>query len=70
MATLRESESAFFQVLLSGRWEVKVDEDDGTVFIDRDGLSFRWVLSYLRNDGRIPWRFLTALELRYVKVLG
>ena len=36
--------------MFSGRHEVKV-EDDGTIFIDRDGTHFRHILNYLRDGG-------------------
>jgi hypothetical protein len=51
LSTLRKEES-FLSALFSGRYEVAVDEKDGSVFIDRDGVVFRHILNYLRR-GRL-----------------
>jgi len=34
--------------MFSGRHNIKI-ESDGTVFIDRDGTHFRYILNYLRD---------------------
>ena len=42
--------------MFSGRHELK-REEDGTVFIDRDGTHFRYILNYLRDgvsEGSLP----------------
>ena len=36
--------------MFSGRHNIKT-EDDGTIFIDRDGTHFRYILNYLRDGG-------------------
>ena len=36
--------------MFSGRHPIKLEED-GTVFIDRDGTHFRYILNYLRDGG-------------------
>jgi len=40
--------------LFSGRHALHQDQDDGTVFIDRDSTHFRYVLNYLRDGGFRP----------------
>lgn len=35
--------------MFSGRFPVKVNEEDGRVFIDRDGTYFQYILNYLRD---------------------
>lgn len=39
-----------FVVMFSGRYDIRV-EDDGIIFIDRDGIYFRYILNYLRDGG-------------------
>ena len=39
--TLRKDPDSMLCVMFSGRYEVKVDEEDGAYFIDRDGKLFR-----------------------------
>lgn len=45
----RDSES-MLAAMFSGRHEIKI-EPDGTIFIDRDGTHFRYILNYLRDGG-------------------
>jgi len=44
--------SGYFQVMFSGRYEVQKDED-GAIFIDRDGSLFKYILNFLRQ-GKVP----------------
>lgn len=45
--TLTSQPQTFFEGLLSGRFEVL--EDDGYIFIDRDGRLFEPILRFLRT---------------------
>lgn len=45
---LTREANTFFSVLLSGRWELKLDED-GALFIDRSPRMFQYVLDFMRN---------------------
>ncbi|KAL5010201.1 hypothetical protein ScPMuIL_012506 [Solemya velum] len=48
--TLTRDSESMLAAMFSGRHEV-VTEKDGTVFIDRDGTHFRYILNYLRDGG-------------------
>ncbi|XP_061176873.1 rho-associated protein kinase 1-like [Saccostrea echinata] len=48
--TLTRDSESMLAAMFSGRHEVRV-EDDGTIFIDRDGTHFRYILNYLRDGG-------------------
>eukprot|EP01114_Cavostelium_apophysatum_P003096 TRINITY_DN12830_c0_g1_i1.p1 TRINITY_DN12830_c0_g1~~TRINITY_DN12830_c0_g1_i1.p1 ORF type:complete len:378 (+),score=62.43 TRINITY_DN12830_c0_g1_i1:72-1136(+) len=50
-STLEVGESSFLSSLVSGRYELKLQED-GAVFIDRDPSCFGYLLNYLR-DGQL-----------------
>jgi hypothetical protein len=63
--TLAE-ESTFFDSMLSGRWEIELDEA-GELFIDRDGGLFAYVLAFMRNR-RLGHLGLTEHDLRALHV--
>ncbi len=46
--TLTKDPNSMLAAMFSGRFEMKPSED-GTLFIDRDGTHFRFILNYLRN---------------------
>ena len=46
---VRDDES-MLAAMFSGRHNIKIEED-GTIFIDRDGTHFRYILNYLRDGG-------------------
>lgn len=48
--TLTRDSDSMLAAMFSGRHHV-TQEDDGTVFIDRDGTHFRYILNYLRDGG-------------------
>ncbi|RUS74806.1 hypothetical protein EGW08_017435 [Elysia chlorotica] len=48
--TLTRDADSMLAAMFSGRHQV-LQEDDGTVFIDRDGTHFRYILNYLRDGG-------------------
>ena len=54
MATLRAEKGSIFEAMLSGHYPIK-KQLDGTVFIDRDGRHFHYILNYLCGS-------VTALE--------
>ena len=54
MATLRAEKGSMFEAMFSGHYPIK-KQLDGTVFIDRDGRHFHYILNYLRGS-------VTALE--------
>ncbi|GFR57677.1 BTB/POZ domain-containing protein KCTD10 [Elysia marginata] len=48
--TLTRDADSMLAAMFSGRHQV-LQEEDGTVFIDRDGTHFRYILNYLRDGG-------------------
>lgn len=50
--TARE-ENTFFTELFSRQWQSERDPDDGSIFIDRNGKLFTYILDYIRT-GSIP----------------
>lgn len=47
--TLTQVQDSMLAAMFSGRHEIK-RELDGSVFIDRDGTHFRYILNYLRDS--------------------
>lgn len=43
--TLKSQQGSFFDALLSGKWNL-----EDTIFIDRDGSMFKYILDYMRGD--------------------
>ena len=75
--TLTRDPDSMLAAMFSGRHQLKV-EADGSYFIDRDGVHFRYILNYLRDggikDGTIPnnenlWRELLT-EAEYYQIHG
>lgn len=69
VATLAKYEDSYFGALFSGRFELKT-EDDGAIFLDRNGGLFGMILEFLRTGiARMPDTASEALplltELRY-----
>jgi N-acetylneuraminic acid mutarotase len=52
ISTLRKTPGSMLDAMFSGRYQVN-SEDDGSVFIDRDGSRFTYLLDYFR-DGSLP----------------
>lgn len=50
LLTLTRESDSMLAAMFSGRHEL-LKEEDGCVFIDRDGTHFRYVLNYLRDGG-------------------
>lgn len=48
--TLTREKQTFFTALFSQQWQLERDPDDKTIFIDRDGKLFHYILNYLRNN--------------------
>ncbi|CAF1438613.1 unnamed protein product [Adineta steineri] len=48
--TLTREQNTFFAALFSRRWKLERDPNDNTIFIDRDGELFKYILAYLRTD--------------------
>ena len=48
LATMRSKPGCMLSAMFSGRYALN-EEEDGSVFIDRDGTSFGYVLEYLRD---------------------
>eukprot|EP01027_Heterolobosea_sp_BB2_P017628 GEZU01024960.1.p1 GENE.GEZU01024960.1~~GEZU01024960.1.p1 ORF type:complete len:483 (+),score=114.94 GEZU01024960.1:153-1601(+) len=49
LQTLTRYPDSMLGTMFSGRYPIEQDED-GTYFIDRDGKSFRYIISFLRDD--------------------
>jgi hypothetical protein len=64
IATLTKFDDTYFSAMFSGRHTLKPDPD-GSYFIDRDPLVFRYVLNYLRGDD-LPLDLLSKLELYHL----
>ena len=50
VATLTREKNTFFTALFSKQWTIDRDEKDNSIFIDRNGNLFRYILEYLRTD--------------------
>jgi len=48
--TLTRVKDTFFTALFSKQWELERDPDDKSIFIDRNGKIFTYILEYLRTD--------------------
>ncbi len=48
--TLTRVKDTFFTALFSKQWELERDPDDKSIFIDRNGKLFTYILEYLRTD--------------------
>jgi hypothetical protein len=44
-----ENTISYFQSLFSQQWQLEKDPKDGSIFIDRDGILFRYILQYFRT---------------------
>ncbi|CAF1062682.1 unnamed protein product [Adineta steineri] len=66
--TLTREQNTFFAALFSGRWELQIDPNDNSVFIDRNGELFRHILEYLRTDS-IPNDVMTNEPLRQLLII-
>ena len=47
--TLTNEKGSMLESMFSGRHQLTADERDGSFFIDRDGVPFRYILNYLRD---------------------
>lgn len=47
--TLQNCPESMLSIMFSGQFKIDFDETDGSVFIDRDGTHFRYILNYLRD---------------------
>ncbi|CAF3661908.1 unnamed protein product [Rotaria sp. Silwood1] len=48
--TLTREKNTFFTALFSKQWQLERDPDDESIFIDRDGKLFNYILAYLRTN--------------------
>ncbi|CAF5217253.1 unnamed protein product, partial [Rotaria magnacalcarata] len=48
--TLTRETDTFFTALFSGRWQLAVDPNDNSIFIDRNGQVFTHILEWLRTS--------------------
>jgi len=44
-----EKTISYFQSLFSQQWKLEMDPKDGSIFIDRDGILFGYILQYFRT---------------------
>ncbi|KAL3864922.1 hypothetical protein ACJMK2_006567 [Sinanodonta woodiana] len=77
LLTLTKDPNSMLAAMFSGRHELRSDSD-GSYFIDRDGVHFRYILNYLRDgcikEGTLPndenvWREL-LIEAEYYQTEG
>ena len=62
--TLTREKDTFFTALFSEQWELEMNPDDRSIFIDRDGRLFNHILTYLRTN-TVPnniWKDETLLD--------
>ena len=52
MAALTSGKCSFFDKIFSGAWALKRDEE-GCIFIDRDGSVYHYILNYLRDEKKV-----------------
>ncbi|CAF1122271.1 unnamed protein product [Rotaria sp. Silwood1] len=48
--TLTREKNTFFTALFSTQWQLERDPNDKSIFIDRDGKLFNYILAYLRTN--------------------
>ncbi|CAF5186339.1 unnamed protein product, partial [Rotaria sp. Silwood1] len=48
--TLIREKNTFFTALFSQQWQIKGDPNDGSIFIDRNGKIFYYILEYFRTN--------------------
>ncbi|CAF2666924.1 unnamed protein product [Rotaria sp. Silwood2] len=48
--TLTREKNTFFTALFSKQWQLERDPNDRSIFIDRDGKLFNYILAYLRTN--------------------
>ncbi|CAF5170499.1 unnamed protein product, partial [Rotaria sp. Silwood1] len=48
--TLTRAKKTFFTALFSQQWQIKGDPNDGSIFIDRNGKIFYYILEYFRTN--------------------
>lgn len=48
--TLTSEKNTFFTALFSKQWQLERDSKDGTIFIDRNGKLFTYILEYFRTN--------------------
>jgi hypothetical protein len=58
-----EKTISYFRSLFSQQWKLEKDPKDGSIFIDRDGVLFRYILQYFRT-GQVVINFDDALLRR------
>lgn len=58
--------NTYFAILFSGRWELKFDPVDGSMFIDRDPTMFGMILNYLRT-GTIVLDHMSPIQADLLK---
>ncbi|CAF5107546.1 unnamed protein product [Rotaria sp. Silwood1] len=51
--TLTREKNTFFTALFSQQWQIKGDPNDGSIFIDRNGKIFYYILEYFHTN-RVP----------------
>ncbi|CAF1174164.1 unnamed protein product [Adineta steineri] len=68
VGTLIREKDTFFGALFLGRWELERDSNDNSIFIDRDGDLFKYILAYLRTD-KISSDIMTNESLRQLLII-
>ncbi|EGC31407.1 hypothetical protein DICPUDRAFT_156766 [Dictyostelium purpureum] len=49
LTTLLSDSNSMFSLMFSGRFNIEREEEDGSIFIDRDGKYFHYILNWLRS---------------------
>ena len=50
VGTLTRGTGTYFTEIFAGQWQLQLDDLDKSIFIDRNGATFAYVLEYLRTD--------------------
>lgn len=66
--TLTREKHTYFTALFSKQWQLERDPDDKSIFIDRDGKLFHYILNYLRNN-RISMEVMENASLRQLLIV-
>jgi hypothetical protein len=68
LETLTSVPDSYLERMFSGRFPIKVNEEDGRIFIDRDGTHFNIILTFLRDPQNTKIKIKDRMVLEEFKV--